>query len=147
MDRKEKINKEIYMEIVSGKIIKHEKKGAVETIVGKCKIKINGEWVDGVIYEGEDRHTGEPMVFVRELNDFNENFVEYRITVEELRKKIYSHEKPKNWREGQFVFNMVDELYGVARTVQFVHGVDCFYNDDKIEDFLIRSVEVINNRG
>lgn len=147
MDRKEKINKENYMEIVSGKIIKHEKTGAVETIVGKCKIKINGEWVDGVIYEGEDRHTGEPMVFVRELNDFNENFVEYRITVEELRKKIYSHEKPKNWREGQFVFNMVDELYGVARTVQFVHGVDCFYNDDKIEEFLIRSVEVINNRG
>lgn len=134
------------MEIVSGKIVKHEKTSAIETIVGKCKIKINGEWVDGVIYEGEDRHTGEPMVFVRELNDFNENFVEYRITVEELRKKIYSHVKPKDWRDGQFVFNMVDELYGVARTVQFVHGVDCFYNDDKIEEFLIMSVEVINNR-
>ena len=140
------------MEIVSGKIIKHEKTGAVETIVDKCKIKINGEWVDGVIYEGMDRHTGEPMVFVRELNDFNENFVEckipvFKITVEELRKEIYSHEKPKGWREGQFVFNMVGELYGVARIVQFDYGVDCFYNDDKIEEFLIRSVEVINSVG
>lgn len=140
------------MEIVSGKIIKHEKTGAVETIVGKCKIKINGEWVDGVIYEGMDRHTGEPMMFVRESNDFNENFVEckipvFEITVDELRKEIYSHEKPKEWREGQFVFNMVSELYGVARIVQFDYGVDCFYNDDKIEEFLIRSVEVINSVG
>lgn len=69
------------------------------------------------------------------------------MTVQELKNEVYSYEKPKNWREGQFVFNMVDELYGVARTVQFVLGVDCFYNDDKIEEFLIKSVEVINNRG
>ena len=135
------------MEIVSGKIIEHKKKGVIETIVDRCKIKFNGEWVDGVVYEGKDRHTGETMIFVRELNDFNENFTEHQITLEELRKEIYSHEKPKDWREGQFVFNMVDKLYGVARIVQFNHGVDCFYNDDKIEEFLIRSVEVINNRG
>ena len=132
------------MEIVSGKIVKHEKTGAVETIVDKCKIKINGEWVDGVIYKGIDRHTGNPMTFVRELNDFNENFVDYKITVEELRKEIYSHEKPKEWREGQFVFNMVNRLYGVARDVQFGHGVDCYYDDNQIDEFLIRSVEVIN---
>lgn len=69
------------------------------------------------------------------------------MTVEELKNEIFSYERPKDWREGQFVFNMVDKLYGVARTVQFVLGVDCFYNDDKIEEFLIRSVEVINNRG
>lgn len=69
------------------------------------------------------------------------------MTVEELKNEIFSYERPKDWREGQFVFNMVDHLYGVARTVQFVLGVDCFYNDDKIEEFLIRSVEVINNRG
>ena len=132
------------MEIVSGKIIKHEKTGAVETIVDKCKIKINGEWVDGVIYKGIDRHTGNPMTFVRELNDFNENFVDYKITLEELRKEIYSHKKPKEWREGQFVFNMVNRLYDVARDVQFDYGVDCYYDDNQIDEFLIKSVEVIN---
>ena len=132
------------MKIVSRKIVKHEKTGAVETIVDKCKIKINGEWVDGVIYKGIDRHTGNPMTFVRELNDFNENFVDYTMTVEELRKEIYSHEKPKEWREGQFVFNMVNRLYDVARDVQFDYGVDCYYDDNQIDKFLIRSAEVIN---
>lgn len=132
------------MEIVSRKIVKHEKTGAVETIVDKCKIKINGEWVDGVIYKGIDRYTGNPMTFVRELNDFNENFIDYKMTVEELRKEIYSHEKPKEWREGQFVFNMVNRLYDVARDVQFDYGVDCYYDDNQIDVFLIKSVEVIN---
>jgi hypothetical protein len=140
MDKKERNN----MEIISGKIVKHEKTGAVETIVDKCKIKINGEWVDGIIYKGIDRHTGNPMTFVRELNDFNENFVDYKMTVEELRKEIYSHEKPKGWREGQFVFNMVNKLYDVARDVQFDYGVDCYYDDNQIDVFLIKSVEVIN---
>ena len=97
-----------------------------------------------VLYKGIDRHTGNPMTFVRELNDFNENFVDYTMTVEELRKEIYSHEKPKEWREGQFVFNMVNRLYDVARDVQFDYGVDCYYDDNQIDKFLIRSAEVIN---
>ena len=66
------------------------------------------------------------------------------ITFDEMKCEIYSHEKPKNWREGQFVFNMVDELYGVARIVQY-HYVDCFYNDEKIEEFILRSCEVYND--
>lgn len=36
---------------------------------------------------------------------------------------------PKSWRKGQSVFNVIDEKYGVARTVQFEDGVDCFYDD------------------
>lgn len=43
---------------------------------------------------------------------------------------------PSGWRKGQAVFNAVDDLYGVARTVQFVDGVDCFYDDSKIDSFL-----------
>lgn len=43
---------------------------------------------------------------------------------------------PSTWRKGQSVFNAVDELYGIARTVQFVDHVDCFYNDSKIDEFL-----------
>ena len=67
------------MEIVSGLKVIHKQKRVVETIVGKCKVKINGTWKDGVIYEGKDRYTGEPMTFVRELNEFNNEFetVEY----------------------------------------------------------------------
>lgn len=37
---------------------------------------------------------------------------------------------PKEWRKGQKVFNVIDRLYGnVARDVQFIDGVDCFYDD------------------
>ena len=53
--------------------------------------------------------------------------------------------KPKNWRDGQFVFNHIDVEYGVARSVQFIDGVDCFYDDSKIEEFITRSYEYIKN--
>lgn len=44
---------------------------------------------------------------------------------------------PSYWRKGQKVFNYVDENYGeVARKAQFIDGIDCFYNDEKISDFL-----------
>ena len=37
---------------------------------------------------------------------------------------------PKDWRKGQKVFNVIEDLYGnVAREVQFIDGVDCFYDD------------------
>jgi hypothetical protein len=46
-------------------------------------------------------------------------------------------DKPKDWRKGQFVFNNIEENYGdVAREVQFQDKIDCFYNDDKIEEFI-----------
>ena len=53
-----------------------------------------------------------------------------------LKELIYSYKKPKNWREGQFVFNTIDSLYGIARTVQFNDGIDCFYDDSKIDRFI-----------
>jgi hypothetical protein len=44
---------------------------------------------------------------------------------------------PKHWRLGQYVFNVVEAKYGsVAREVQFQDGIDCFFDDTKIEDFL-----------
>lgn len=48
---------------------------------------------------------------------------------------------PSEWRTGQAVFNVVDDEYGVARSVQFVDRVDCFYNDDYIEEFLKKAYE------
>ena len=58
---------------------------------------------------------------------------------EELKKEIeeaLSTNKPKNWRKGQFVFNYIDIVYGVAREVQYLDGVDCFYRDELIDQFI-----------
>lgn len=59
------------------------------------------------------------------------------MTLEEFKNSIYSIEKPSNWREGQFVFNVINHLYnGLSREVQFNDGIDCFYNDSKIDLFI-----------
>lgn len=52
-------------------------------------------------------------------------------------------ECPKNWRKGQSVFNVIDQKYGVARSVQFIDHIDCFYNDDNIEPFLAAAYKCI----
>lgn len=53
--------------------------------------------------------------------------------------------RPKSWRKGQTVFNYIDAKYGVARAVQFNDGVDCFYRDDQIEEFLQKAYKRIIN--
>lgn len=67
------------------------------------------------------------------------------ITIEELKKEISEIEFPKNWRKGQSVFNYIDNVYGIARTIQFKYGIDCFYNNNNIDDFLNKAVEIINH--
>ena len=57
-----------------GDKVRHKERGLVETIVGFCKVKVYGIWVDGVIYEGTDYKTGQPMTFVRTKEDFENNF-------------------------------------------------------------------------
>lgn len=37
-------------------------------------------------------------------------------------------------RKGQSIFNTVDPE--ISRHVQFVKGIDCFYDDSKIDEFL-----------
>jgi hypothetical protein len=69
------------------------------------------------------------------------------MTNEELKQEIEDHRssKPKNWREGQFVFNYIDQIYkGLARAVQFNDGVDCFYNDKEIDNFINCCVKRLN---
>ena len=71
------------------------------------------------------------------------------MTFEEFKNEVLTANKmgykPQCWRDGQFVFNYIDEKYGVARSVQFIDGVDCFYDDSKIEEFITRSYEYIKN--
>lgn len=57
-----------------GSKVKHKTKGVEETIVGFCKVKVNDEWVPGIIYTGNDYTTNTPMTFVRTLEDFTNNF-------------------------------------------------------------------------
>lgn len=68
-----------------------------------------------------------------------------KITLEDFRAEVLSAmaNKPKEWRDGQFVFNYINEKYRVARYVQFINGVDCFHNDNDIESFIVKSYETM----
>jgi hypothetical protein len=69
------------------------------------------------------------------------------MTKEEFRKEVFDElsKKPKEWRNGQFVFNYIDEKFKVARTVQFKYGIDCFYDDNEIENFINKSFDLIKD--
>lgn len=44
---------------------------------------------------------------------------------------------PESWRLGQKIFNAVEALFeGLGRDVQFGDGIDCFYDDNQIGNFL-----------
>ena len=61
------------------------------------------------------------------------------MTVEGLKNEINYARNSKNpmWRDGQFVFNYIEQNYGiVGREVQFIDKVDCFHNDGNIDKFL-----------
>ena len=60
------------------------------------------------------------------------------MTYKEFRSDVLKEasNRPNYIRFGQSVFNYIDSKYGVARTVQFVDGVDCFYDDNKVEEFI-----------
>lgn len=60
------------------------------------------------------------------------------MTLDQFRKHIFYHIRkfPKEWRKGQKVFNYIDAKYGVARFIQYSDDVDCFYNDNNIDEFI-----------
>lgn len=69
------------------------------------------------------------------------------MTYEELKNEVFDALKNKpDWsRKGQFVFNYIEEKYGpVAREVQFIKHVDCFYDDTQINAFIAESCALIN---
>lgn len=67
-------------------------------------------------------------------------------TLKDLRNTIYSVPIPKDCREGQFVFNRAEELFGkVARQVQFEDHIDCFHRNDEIDAFLTAVLKRLNN--
>ena len=56
------------------KIVTHIKSGRKYTILNKCLIKSNDSWEQGIIYEGIDKNTHKPMLFVRTIDDFDNSF-------------------------------------------------------------------------
>lgn len=64
---------------------------------------------------------------------------------QEVKSKIKT--RPSWSRKGQFVFNYIDEHYGVARDVQFLDNIDCFYDDEEIDAFIVASyLRLIKNK-
>ena len=65
-------------------IVMHNKTGDLYQLIDDCKSKINGEWVDAVIYQGKDKETGKTRYFVREKSDFVTHFTDVRMVYPDL---------------------------------------------------------------
>ena len=73
-------------------IVMHKKAGDLYQLIDdECKAKINGEWVDAVIYQGADKETGKTKNFVREKSDFNIRFTAVRIIEPDLDDLLMIH--------------------------------------------------------
>lgn len=70
------------------------------------------------------------------------------ITFEEFDSMIKAalKEKPAEWRDGQFVFNYIDKFFCVARIAQYKYGIDCFYIDANIDEFIKTCYDILSNK-
>lgn len=59
----------------------------------------------------------------------------------------WNPEMTKQWRHGQAVFNILDTFTPLARTVQFEHGIDCFHDDDKVDEFIAKVAELLTQEN
>lgn len=71
------------------------------------------------------------------------------ITFNELKNEVMGKARFKHHylRLGQFVFNYMHGFYKVAYEVKEKDGVDCYYRDDMIDEFLKCCVKRINKNG
>lgn len=87
--------------------------------------------------------------FLSEATSTQENKIDnsekIKIEFEDFREEVLTamKNKPEQWRDGQFVFNYINENYGVARHVQYVIGVDCFYDNNNIDEFIRHSYDAL----
>jgi hypothetical protein len=72
---------------------------------------------------------------------------EQNITFQALKAEVMERARFKHGylRLGQFIFNYIHGFYGVAMSVRVLDGVDCYYDDNLIVDFLECCVKRINN--
>lgn len=73
-------------------VIMHNKTGNLYQLLDdECNVKINGKWVDAVIYQGKDKETGNMKSFVREKSDFDSHFIAVRIIEPDLDDLLMTH--------------------------------------------------------
>ena len=73
-------------------VVMHNKTGNLYKLIDdECKAKINGKWVDAVIYRGADKETGKTKNFVREKSDFDIRFTAVRIIEPDLDDLLMTH--------------------------------------------------------
>lgn len=71
-----------------------------------------------------------------------------KLTFEEFKKEVQQaiYARPECIRAGQAAFNYVDSTFGdVARISQHKDGIDCFYDDSKIDEFIANCYKIISN--
>ena len=97
-------------------IIMHNKTGDLYQLIDdECKSKINGEWIDAVIYHGKDKETGNIKYFVREKSDFDSHFT-YAGGIEQsseclwLVDRIYILKEVATEYPGKTVENIIAQL-------------------------------------
>ena len=74
-------------------VVMHNKTGDLYQLIDdECKAKINGEWVDAVIYQGRDKETGRMKFFVREKSDFVTHFTAVRMVNPDLDDIVMIHQ-------------------------------------------------------
>ena len=72
-------------------VIHNKTNDLYQLIDDECKAKINGEWIDAVIYHGADRETGKTKNFVREKSNFDIRFTAVRIIELDLDDLLMIH--------------------------------------------------------
>lgn len=60
--------------------------------------------------------------------------------------KKASTERPDGWRFGQAVFNFTFGKYPEQANMLRGSDVDCFYNDDKINEFIETMIELLRSK-
>jgi hypothetical protein len=67
------------------------------------------------------------------------------MTFKQLKKEITSNpDFKKHNNKGQFVFNYIEQNYKVGKIIINEELIDCYYNDNLIDDFIYKAVEWIN---
>ena len=108
-------------------VVKHKKTGDLYQLIDdECKAKINGEWIDAVIYHGKDKESGKTKCFVREKSDFDSHFTEVGgidLNLERswLFHQIYTLKEVAEEYPGKTVENIIAQLEARRKEVVNAH--------------------------
>ena len=97
-------------------VVMHKKTGDLYQLIDdECKAKINGEWVDAVVYQGKDKESGKTKCFVREKSDFDSHFtkvggIDLNLERSWLFYQIYTLKEVAEEYPGKTIDNVIAQL-------------------------------------